>query len=172
MKRILAGCAGLGSRQAIRGNARVINENIQMSELILKKRGCRFVVLGVGHVELQELHVQAFATQLPGRGFALLRIAGGQDHRDPGLPKLTGHLESQSFICAGDESYFFGIRHMSNWIANHAEGFTTMEKVSRGSRLLTLVAGLLLGQSSLAPPMVFVIIGPPGSGKSTQSKLL
>jgi adenylate kinase len=47
-----------------------------------------------------------------------------------------------------------------------------MEKVSRGSRLLTLVTGLLLAQSSLAPPMVFVIIGPPGSGKSTQSKLL
>ena len=47
-----------------------------------------------------------------------------------------------------------------------------MEKVSRGSRLLTLVTGLLLAQSSLAPPMGFVIIGPPGSGKSTQSKLL
>jgi adenylate kinase len=47
-----------------------------------------------------------------------------------------------------------------------------MEEVLRGSRLLTLVTGLLLAQSSLAPPMVFVIIGPPGSGKSTQSKLL
>jgi len=30
----------------------------------------------------------------------------------------------------------------------------------------------LFAQSRLAPPMVFVIIGPPGSGKSTQSRLL
>lgn len=42
----------------------------------------------------------------------------------------------------------------------------------RALRFLTLVTGLALAQSSLAPPMVFVIIGPPGSGKSTQSKLL
>ncbi len=44
--------------------------------------------------------------------------------------------------------------------------------LSRAFRLLTLVTALALAQSSLAPPMVFVIIGPPGSGKSTQSKLL
>src|SRR5271165_2649583 len=47
-----------------------------------------------------------------------------------------------------------------------------------GLRLLTLQVGVLwiaaglLAQSRLAPPMVFVIIGPPGSGKSTQSRLL
>ncbi len=34
------------------------------------------------------------------------------------------------------------------------------------------MAAGLFAQSRLAPPMVFVIIGPPGSGKSTQSKLL
>jgi adenylate kinase len=45
-------------------------------------------------------------------------------------------------------------------------------------RLFALIVGVLstgvhlLGQSPLAPPMVFVIIGPPGSGKSTQSRLL
>jgi len=45
-------------------------------------------------------------------------------------------------------------------------------------RSITLMIGLvvagigLLAQSRLAPPMVFVIIGPPGSGKSTQSHLL
>lgn len=45
-------------------------------------------------------------------------------------------------------------------------------------RLLTLYAGVLciaaglFAQSRLAPPMVFVIIGPPGSGKRTQSRLL
>lgn len=45
-------------------------------------------------------------------------------------------------------------------------------------RFLVLMVGILwtgvglLAQSPLAPPMVFVIIGPPGSGKSTQSKLL
>lgn len=39
--------------------------------------------------------------------------------------------------------------------------------------LAVLWTGLgLVAQSRLAPPMVFVIIGPPGSGKSTQSKLL
>ncbi|MGA2597689.1 MAG: nucleoside monophosphate kinase [Bryobacteraceae bacterium] len=47
-----------------------------------------------------------------------------------------------------------------------------------GLRLLTLQAAILwiaaglFAQSRLAPPMVFVIIGPPGSGKSTQSRLL
>ncbi len=45
-------------------------------------------------------------------------------------------------------------------------------------RLLALQTGVLwiaaglFAQSRLAPPMVFVIIGPPGSGKSTQSRLL
>ncbi len=45
-------------------------------------------------------------------------------------------------------------------------------------RLLTLQVGVLwiaaglFAQSRLAPPMVFVIIGPPGSGKRTQSRLL
>jgi adenylate kinase len=47
-----------------------------------------------------------------------------------------------------------------------------------GLRLLTLQAAILwiaaglFAQSRLGPPMVFVIIGPPGSGKSTQSRLL
>ena len=44
--------------------------------------------------------------------------------------------------------------------------------VTRGGLMITLLAGVLLAQSRLAPPMVFVILGPPGSGKSTQSRLL
>ena len=56
------------------------------------------------------------------------------------------------------------------------KGFTTwqsrtMRRLGRWLYAFTLVR-ITLAQSSLAPPMVFVIIGPPGSGKSTQSKLL
>jgi adenylate kinase len=49
---------------------------------------------------------------------------------------------------------------------------------SGGGRLFTLIVAVvgaaveLPAQSRLGPPMVFVIIGPPGSGKSTQSHLL
>jgi adenylate kinase len=43
--------------------------------------------------------------------------------------------------------------------------------LTRVVSFLTLTLGLL-AQSRLAPPMVFVILGPPGSGKSTQSRLL
>src|SRR5689334_4573591 len=37
---------------------------------------------------------------------------------------------------------------------------------------VTLLAALLSAQSKLGPSLVFVIVGPPGSGKTTQSQLL
>ena len=84
-------------------DAGIVDEDVELAELFLKKVGRPLVIFRRRNLELERPHIgHAVREQFLDGFFTLRQIAAGKDDSDSQLPEAASGLQTQTFVRSGD----------------------------------------------------------------------